>query len=126
VHAGQHPAGGSSVTPAGSAHTRHAPSDINTGGAPAGRDSRDDGRDKDVGRHTGEGKGKGAEISTLARTTDATGAAKGAEISTAASGGTSQAGQHGHQGHDSPPPPQADSHSPNQHSHQGDPPGHAG
>ncbi len=39
--------------------------------------------------------GKGAEISELAKTTDATGVDKGAEISTAASGGNSQAGQHG-------------------------------
>jgi hypothetical protein len=37
----------------------------------------------------------GAEISSLATTTDATGVAKGAEISTLASGGKSQAGQHG-------------------------------
>ena len=37
----------------------------------------------------------GAEISSLATTTDATGVAKGAEISTLASGGMSQAGQHG-------------------------------
>lgn len=39
--------------------------------------------------------GKGAEISGLARTTTATGVDKGAEISTLASGGKSQAGQHG-------------------------------
>jgi hypothetical protein len=37
----------------------------------------------------------GAEISNLATTTDATGVAKGALISTTASGGKSQAGQHG-------------------------------
>jgi hypothetical protein len=37
----------------------------------------------------------GQEISQLATTTDATGADKGAEISAAASGGMSQAGQHG-------------------------------
>ena len=37
----------------------------------------------------------GSDISSLARTTDATGVAKGAEISTVASGGKSQAGQHG-------------------------------
>ena len=41
------------------------------------------------------GKGHGAEISTLARTTDAKGVDKGAEISTAASGGKSHAGEHG-------------------------------
>jgi hypothetical protein len=41
------------------------------------------------------GKGHGAEISTLARTTDAQGVDKGAEISTAASGGKSHAGEHG-------------------------------
>ena len=39
--------------------------------------------------------GKGAEISELATTTDLTGVEKGAAISTAASGGKSQAGQHG-------------------------------
>ena len=37
----------------------------------------------------------GSEISSIATTTDATGVAKGAEISTVASGGKSQAGQHG-------------------------------
>jgi hypothetical protein len=37
----------------------------------------------------------GSEISSIARTTDATGVDKGAEISSVASGGTSQAGQHG-------------------------------
>ena len=39
--------------------------------------------------------GKGAEISELATTTDLTGMEKGAAVSTAASGGKSQAGQHG-------------------------------
>jgi hypothetical protein len=39
--------------------------------------------------------GKGAEISELATSTDLTGVAKGAAISTLASGGQSQAGQHG-------------------------------
>ena len=39
--------------------------------------------------------GKGAEISELATTTDLTGVEKGASVSTAASGGKSQAGQHG-------------------------------
>jgi len=37
----------------------------------------------------------GAEVSNLARTTNLTGVAKGAAISTLASGGKSQAGQHG-------------------------------
>jgi hypothetical protein len=37
----------------------------------------------------------GPEISRIATTTDATGVAKGAEISSIASGGQSQAGQHG-------------------------------
>jgi hypothetical protein len=37
----------------------------------------------------------GAEISSIATTTDATGVAKGALISSTASGGKSQAGQHG-------------------------------
>jgi hypothetical protein len=41
---------------------------------------------------TSSGKGKGAAISTLARTTTATGRDKGAVISTAASGGKSHAG----------------------------------
>jgi hypothetical protein len=41
----------------------------------------------------------GQEISNIATTTSSIGVAKGAEISTAASGGKSQAGQHGHQGH---------------------------
>lgn len=41
----------------------------------------------------------GQEISNIATTTSSVGVAKGAEISTAASGGKSQAGQHGHQGH---------------------------
>jgi hypothetical protein len=40
----------------------------------------------------------GQEISSIATTTSSIGVAKGAEISTAASGGKSQAGQHGHQG----------------------------
>ena len=39
--------------------------------------------------------GKGSEISQLATTTDLTGVEKGAAISTLASGGESQAGQHG-------------------------------
>ena len=40
----------------------------------------------------------GQEISSIATTTTSTGVAKGAEISTAASGGKSQAGQHGRAG----------------------------
>jgi len=43
----------------------------------------------------------GQEISNIATTTSSIGVAKGAEISTAASGGKSQAGQHGHQGNGS-------------------------
>jgi hypothetical protein len=39
--------------------------------------------------------GKGAELSELATTTDLAGVEKGAAVSTAASGGNSQAGQHG-------------------------------
>jgi hypothetical protein len=46
------------------------------------------------------GQGKGAEISQLATTTDLTGVDKGAAISTLASGGQSQAGQHGQAGAD--------------------------
>jgi hypothetical protein len=41
------------------------------------------------------GKGNGSDISQLAHATPATGVDKGAEISTEASGGQSQAGQHG-------------------------------
>ena len=48
--------------------------------------------------------GKGAEISELATTTDLTGVEKGAAISTAASGGKSQAGQHGSASGTSAPP----------------------
>ena len=45
---------------------------------------------------TDEGSaGKGSEISELAKNTESTGVDKGAEISTQASGGNSQAGQHG-------------------------------
>jgi hypothetical protein len=47
-------------------------------------------------RSDASGHGKGAEISALAHTTTATGAAKGATISAAASDGKSHAGQHGH------------------------------
>jgi hypothetical protein len=45
----------------------------------------------------------GQEISNIATTTNSIGVAKGAEISTAASGGMSQAGQHGHEGNGSAP-----------------------
>ena len=48
--------------------------------------------------------GKGAEISELARNTESSGVDKGAEISTQASGGKSQAGQHGAAG-DTPSDP---------------------
>jgi len=54
----------------------------------------------------------GQEISNIATTTNSVGVAKGAEISTAASGGKSQAGQHGHQG--------------GQHGHQAGQHGHRG
>jgi hypothetical protein len=46
----------------------------------------------DATGHTSSGKGKGAAISTLARTTTATGRDKGAIISATASGGKSHAG----------------------------------
>jgi hypothetical protein len=46
----------------------------------------------------GKDRGQGSTISTLARTTTATGVDKGAVISTAASGGQSQAGDHGQAG----------------------------
>jgi hypothetical protein len=45
----------------------------------------------------------GSEISKIATTTDSIGVAKGAQISTAASGGKSQAGQHGHRGNGGAP-----------------------
>jgi hypothetical protein len=45
----------------------------------------------------------GQEISNIATTTNSVGVAKGAEISTAASGGKSQAGQHGHRGNGGAP-----------------------
>ena len=45
----------------------------------------------------------GPEISNIATTTNSIGVAKGAEISTAASGGKSQAGQHGHRGNGGAP-----------------------
>jgi hypothetical protein len=45
----------------------------------------------------------GQQISNIATTTSSIGVAKGAEISTAASGGKSQAGQHGHQGNSGAP-----------------------
>ena len=66
----------------------------------------------------GNGKGHGAEISTLARTTDAKGVDKGAEISTAASGGKSHAGQHGN-GHGGSHPSHPDH--PNHPSHPSHP-----
>jgi hypothetical protein len=49
-------------------------------------------------RGQGKDRGQGSTISTLARTTTATGVDKGAVISTAASGGQSQAGDHGQAG----------------------------
>jgi hypothetical protein len=60
----------------------------------------------------------GYTISTLAKTTTATGAAKGAEISAAASNGKSHAGQHGHNA--------GGSDSGSGHGHSGDHPTHAG
>jgi hypothetical protein len=45
----------------------------------------------------------GQEISNIATTTNSVGVVKGAEISTAASGGKSQAGQHGHRGNGGAP-----------------------
>ena len=45
----------------------------------------------------------GQQISNIATTTNSIGVAKGAEISTAASGGKSQAGQHGHRGNGGAP-----------------------
>jgi hypothetical protein len=67
----------------------------------------------------------GPEISGIATTTDATGVAKGAEISSVASGGKSQAGQHG-KASDAPhgSPPQAPDHG--QSSQSGDAPPNRG
>jgi hypothetical protein len=65
--------------------------------------------DEDHPGNTGEHPAStGSEISGIATTTDATGVAKGAEISSVASGGKSQAGQHG-KASDAPhgAPPQA-------------------
>lgn len=114
VHAGSHPNGSAPAPVDTTSSTQRAATDSpRTPGGGASSDRQQ------VGRHTGEGKGKGAEISTLARTTTATGASKGAQISAAASGGKSHAGQHGHvsggagQAHQ----PKPHSRSPNQHSH---------
>jgi hypothetical protein len=52
---------------------------------------------------TGQGSGKGAEVSGLATTTESTGVDKGAEISDLASNGKSQAGDD-HPSADVPPP----------------------
>jgi hypothetical protein len=115
VHAGAHPNGSAPAPVDTSSSTQRTASGGPRDGASSDRQG--------AGRHTGEGKGKGAEISTLARTTTATGAAKGAQISAAASGGKSRAGQHGHasggagQGHRGQHQPTPHSHSPNQHSH---------
>ena len=56
------------------------------------------------------GNGKGGDISQLAHTTPATGVDKGAAISTEASGGQSQAGQHGASA--TAPPAAPDAHAP--------------
>lgn len=52
----------------------------------------------------------GSEISGIATTTPETGAAKGQQISTIASGGKSQAGQHGHAGDHGSPSSHANAH----------------
>jgi hypothetical protein len=62
----------------------------NSAAAPGHATTADTGTD--ATGDTGSGKGKGAAISTLARTTTATGRDKGAIISTTASGGKSHAG----------------------------------
>jgi hypothetical protein len=54
-------------------------------------------------RSSATGKGKGKEISKVARTTDAKGVEKGAQVSTLASGGKSRAGQNGRSGGGTPP-----------------------
>jgi hypothetical protein len=80
--------------------TGEAPAQTTTGAAaaaPVGAGHRTEGKSH-AGDGKGHGKGHGAEISTLARTTDAEGVAKGAQISTAASGGKSHAGEHGNGG----------------------------
>lgn len=85
----------------------HPDSRGNSGSAP-GRTAGASG--KDATGDTSSGKGKGAAISTLARTTTATGRDKGAVISTAASGGKSHAGN---------PPGTASSHQPSGTSDRG-------
>jgi hypothetical protein len=93
------PSGDRTAATSGAALKGEAPAQTTTGAtadAPVGaghRASHGDGADG-----KGNGKGHGAEISTLARTTDARGVDKGAEISTAASGGKSHAGEHGNGG----------------------------
>jgi hypothetical protein len=78
----------------------HPDSRGNSAAAP-GHAATTAGTGTDATGDTGSGKGKGAAISTLARTTTATGRDKGAIISTAASGGKSHAGN---------PPGQASAH----------------
>jgi hypothetical protein len=85
------------ATSAAAALSGEAPAQTTTGAAAvapvgAGHGKNGEGDTKSGKDH---GKGHGAEISTLARTTDAKGVDKGAQISTAASGGKSHAGEHG-------------------------------
>jgi hypothetical protein len=74
----------------------------------------------DEGSESGAPSGKGSTISSLARSTKATGADKGAAISTAASGGRSQAGHH--ENATSPTTADADAHAA-QGAHSGGRPG---
>jgi len=61
----------------------------------------------------------GSEISGIATTTPETGAAKGQQISTIASGGKSQAGQHGHAGDHGSPSSHANPHASGAHGGNG-------
>jgi hypothetical protein len=86
-HAGTHPGG--------QATTATVPSDPGTPTA-ASEETAPALRSGHI--HRVASKGKGSAISTIARTTTATGVEKGAAVSTAASGGASQAGRHGQAG----------------------------
>ena len=88
------PSGGhSAATSRAAALKGEASAQTTTGAASAA--SVGAGHDGDDATDAKGGKGHGAEISKLARTTDAKGVDKGAQISTAASGGKSHAGEHG-------------------------------
>jgi hypothetical protein len=92
-HAGTHPAGQADHA------TGNSVSELATTTTLAGRDKGKAisaaARATHSAKTSETGHGKGSTVSTVATTTTSTGVDKGAEISTTASGGTSQAGQHG-------------------------------